>query len=214
MSCTEPNQTQNEDQKIERVEQLQETKSSSDSRKVILFFGNSLTAGYGLDPAESFTTLIQNRIDSLNLPYTVVNAGLSGETTAGGAGRIDWVLNQQVDIFVLELGGNDMLRGLSIDETEKNLRVILDAVGEKKPEAEVVVAGMQAPPNMGADYTRRFENIYREIADEYNAALIPSFLQGVGGIKSLNLPDGIHPNADGQKIVRETVWAVLKDLLE
>ncbi len=186
---------------------------SSEIKKVILFFGNSLTAGYGLEPGESFPSLIQDRLDSLGLPYDVVNAGLSGETTAGGAGRIDWILEQPIDLFVLELGGNDMLRGLDVGETEKNLRAILDKVRKKNPNIPVIIAGMKAPPNMGQAYTSQFEGIYPRLAREYNAGLIPFFLEGVGGIDSLNLADGIHPNAAGQKIVRDNVWSALKEYL-
>lgn len=190
-----------------------ETSNASERKQVILFFGNSLTAGYGLQPGESFPSLIQDRLDSIGLGYDVVNAGLSGETTAGGLGRIDWILEQPVDLFVLELGGNDMLRGLDVGETEKNLRAILERVREKYPDIPIIIAGMKAPPNMGPEYTKQFESIYPRLADQYNAGLIPFFLEGVGGIDSLNLPDGIHPNAAGQKIVRENVWSVLAEYL-
>ena len=182
-------------------------------KKVILFFGNSLTAGYGLETGEAFPSLIQDRLDSLDLAYEVINAGLSGETTAGGAGRIDWILEQPVDIFVLELGGNDMLRGLDVGETEKNLHGILETVKGKYPDIPIIIAGMKAPPNMGQEYTRQFEGIYPRLAKEFTAGLIPFFLEGVGGIDSLNLADGIHPNAKGQKIVRENVWSVLENYL-
>lgn len=182
--------------------------------KVILIFGNSLTAGYGLEEHESFPSLIQKRIDSLALNYTVVNAGLSGETTAGGNGRIDWVLKQPVDVFVLELGGNDVLRGLDLGQTEKNLRAILTKVRKLHPEIPIILAGMQAPPNMGEEYTTQFASIYPKLANEYDAGLIPFLLDGVAGNPGLNLPDGIHPNAKGQKIVVENVWVVLKSYLK
>jgi len=182
------------------------------SKKSILFFGDSLTAGFGLDEEESFPSLIQERIDSLGLPYVVTNGGLSGETTAGGKGRIDWVLKSPVDIFVLELGANDMLRGLDIKETEKNLRAILDQVKETYPEAQLIVAGMQAPPNMGKNYTSKFQSIFLELAKEYDAGLIPFLLAGLEG-KGMDIGDGKHPNAEGQKVVRETVWKVLKGYL-
>lgn len=182
-------------------------------KKTILFFGNSLTAGYGLDESESFPSLIQNRIDSLGLPYMVVNAGLSGETTSGGKNRIEWVLKQKVDVFVLELGANDVLRGLDLKETEANLSAILDKVRSTYPDAKLVLAGMQAPPNMGNDYTRRFSNIFPRLAKEYNAGLIPFLLDGVASIPSLNLADGKHPNAEGQKIVRDNVWEVLEGVM-
>jgi acyl-CoA thioesterase-1 len=183
------------------------------ARKYILCFGNSLTAGYGLEEEESFPSLIQQRIDSLGLPYQVINAGLSGETSAGGLGRIDWVLRQQIDVFVLELGPNDVLRGLDLDATEKNLRGILDRVLSKYPDIPIVIAGMEAPPNMGEAYTTQFRGIYRKLATDYKARLIPFLLEGVGGKPELNLPDRMHPNAEGQKIVRENVWIILKDVL-
>ncbi len=181
--------------------------------KVILFFGNSLTAGYGLDQDQSFPSLVQDRIHEKGLKYTVVNAGLSGETTAGGKERIDWVLRQKVDIFILELGGNDMLRGLNVKATEENLRAIIDRVRAKYPNIPIILAGMQAPPNMGADYTNTFGGIYPKLAKEYDAGLIPFLLDGVAQVKTLNLPDGIHPNAEGQKIVLENVWRVLEAYL-
>lgn len=188
------------------------TTQKSDT-KYILFFGNSLTAGYGLDENESFTALIQQRLDSLKMPYTAINAGLSGETTSGGKNRIDWVLKQKVDVFVLELGANDVLRGLDLKETESNLRAILDKVKTSNPDVKLVLAGMEAPSNMGNDYTRQFAAIYPKLAKEYNAALIPFLLDKVAMVPSLNLQDGKHPNAAGQYIVRENVWSVLKDVL-
>ncbi len=181
--------------------------------KHILFFGNSLTAGYGLDENQAFPALIQQRLDSLGLKYVVINAGLSGETTSGGKNRIDWVLKQKVDIFVLELGANDVLRGLDLKETEANLRSILDKVKASNPNVKLILAGMQAPPNMGNDYTKQFATIYPKLAKTYNAALIPFLLQGVAAIPALNLEDGKHPNAAGQYIVRENVWKVLSTTL-
>ncbi len=182
-------------------------------KKAILFFGDSLTAGYGLDEDASFPSLIQDRIDSLRLDYTVINGGLSGETSAGGKGRIDWVLKNPIDIFVLELGANDVLRGLNLKETDQNLRAILDTVRSKHPDIPLLIAGMQAPPNMGAQYIRQFENIFISIAKDYQAGLIPFLLEGVAGIRELNLPDGKHPNKKGQHIVKENVWKILKPYL-
>ena len=213
-ACTQKQEkTEVVDSEEKKSTQAIDESTSVDDKKYILFFGNSLTAGYGLKEEESFPSLIQERIDSLGLNYTVINAGLSGETTAGGEGRIDWVLRQPIDVFVLELGGNDVLRGLDIEDTERNLKSILDRVKAKYPEIPIVVAGMQSPPNMGPDYTNRFNGIYPKLAEEYNAALIPFLLDGVGGIPALNLPDRIHPNAEGQKIVRDNVWTVLKEVL-
>ena len=195
-----------------KVETLS-TEREKSGKKRIMFFGNSLTAGYGLEEGEDFPSLLRNRIDSLGLDYEVINAGLSGETTSNGLERISWVLREPVDIFVLELGANDMLRGTSVDATGENLKSILDVVNEKSPEAKIVVAGMQAPPNMGADYVNVFNNIFPTLAREYNAGLIPFFLEGVAGIEELNLPDKKHPNIEGQKVVAENVWEVIKPLL-
>ena len=182
------------------------------AQKQIVFFGNSITAGYGLDPSEAFTTLIQQRMDSLKLPYRVVNAGLSGETSAGGLSRIDWVLHQPVDVFVLELGGNDGLRGISLDGTLKNLQAIIDKVKQKYVTSKVVIAGMEIPPNLGVSYAKQFHNLFPQLAKKNNAYLIPFLLEGVGGVDSLNQRDGIHPNATGEKIVGENAWKVLKEI--
>lgn len=181
-------------------------------RKNILFYGNSLTAAYQLSPEQGFTALIQRKIDSLDLPYTCINAGLSGETTADGVSRIDWVLQQPVHVFVLELGGNDALRGLPLSETKKNLQTIINKVKAKYPDCKIVIAGMMAPPNLGS-YAGDFRKIFPAIAKANHAALIPFLLEGVGGIPALNLEDGIHPNVEGHKIVAATVWKTLQPLL-
>ena len=182
-------------------------------KKVILFYGNSLTAGYGVEPSEAFPALVEEKVDSAGLNYTVVNAGLSGETTAGGKSRIGWVMRQPVSVFVLELGGNDGLRGLPLKQTRQNLQAIIDTVRQKSPDAKIVLAGMQIPPNLGTDYTREFRDLFKEVADRNNAVLIPFLLENVGGIAKLNQPDGIHPTPAGHKIVANTVWGVLKPLL-
>lgn len=183
--------------------------------KTILFFGDSLTAGYGLDDpaAESFPGIIQSRIDSAGLPYRVVNAGLSGETTAGGLRRVDWILRQPVHIFVLGLGGNDGLRGVPVSASKANLRGIIEKVRTRNPDVTIVLAGMQMPRSLGPDYTRDFAGMYPEIADSMNATLVPFLLEGVGGDRSLNLPDGIHPNVEGHRKVAGVVWEVLQPLL-
>lgn len=187
--------------------------TAEEDTKTILFFGNSLSAGYGLDISEAFPALIQEKIDSLGLPYTVINAGLSGETTASGSSRVEWVLRDPVDIFVLELGGNDGLRGISTEETRKNLIEIIEKVRGTNPDVKIILAGMQIPPNMGEEYTSRFKVIFPELAEQKNTALIPFLLKNVGGIPDLNLPDGIHPTAEGHKIVAENIWEVLQPLL-
>lgn len=183
------------------------------ARKTIVFFGNSITAGYGLDMSEAFPARIQDKIDSMSLPYTVVNAGVSGETSSGGNSRIDWILKQPMDIFVLELGGNDGLRGIPISETRKNLQSIIDKVKEKNPGVKIVLAGMQIPPNMGRRYTTEFRNMYPELARKNNTALVPFILEGVGGKAEMNLEDGIHPSAAGHRILANNVWIVLQEML-
>ncbi len=181
--------------------------------KTIVFFGNSLTAAYGLDPSQGFVGLIGQRIDSLGLEYKVVNAGLSGETSAGGNSRIDWILKQKIDVFVLELGANDGLRGTSTAETYKNLNAIIGKVKTKYPEAKIVICAMEALPNMGEKFTLEFRAIFANLAKENNATLIPFFLSNVGGIPELNQADGIHPTAKGHQIVTENIWAVLKGVI-
>lgn len=186
---------------------------AQENQKLILFFGNSLTAGMGLDTNQAFPALIQDKIDETGKPFRVVNAGLSGETSAGGLNRIDWVLNQRVDVFVLELGANDGLRGLPLESTRDNLQGIIDKVKAKYPQVKIIVAGMMVPPNMGEDYSDEFVKIYPDLANRNSGKLIPFLLEGVAGNPDLNLPDGIHPNVEGQKIVAENVWKVLKLML-
>ena len=186
---------------------------TTETPKVILFFGDSLTAGYGLSVDEAFPALIQQRFATTGRKAKVINAGLSGETTAGGLSRIDWALRQPVDVFVLELGANDGLRGLPLDQTQKNLQAIIDKVRAKNPKTKIVIAGMMVPPNMGPDYSTRFSKIFPELAKKNNATLIPFLLQDVAGNEKLNLADGIHPNPQGHKIVAENVYKVLTPLL-
>ncbi|MGV3602934.1 MAG: arylesterase [Dyadobacter fermentans] len=189
-------------------------KATPAKKKTIVFFGNSLTAGYGLDdPSQAFTGLIQKRIDSLGLNYKVINAGVSGETTSGGNSRIDWLLKQPLDVFVLELGGNDGLRGIPVSETKKNLQEILDKVKAKYPDAKRVLAGMQIPPNMGQKYATEFKEVYADLAEKNDVTLIPFLLEGVGGESKLNQSDGIHPTAEGHKILADNVWIRIKDIL-
>jgi len=183
-------------------------------RKTILFFGNSLTAGYGIEPTDAFPALIQKKLDSTGLPYTVINGGVSGETSAGGNQRIDFVLKQQaVDVFVLELGANDGLRGTPLAETRKNLQSIIDKVKTRYPNAKLVIAGMQLPPNLGQSYTSEFRNLFPELAKKNNMTLIPFLLENVAAQADLNLEDGIHPTAEGHKVVAENVWRAIKDIL-
>jgi len=181
--------------------------------KTIVFFGNSLTAGYGVEPDQAFPALIQRKIDSFQLPYKVVNAGVSGETSSGGKGRIDWILRTPPDVFVLELGANDGLRGIPMAETRKNLQDIIDKVKSSNPNVKIVIAGMMLPPNMGAKYTSEFREIFPALAKENNATLIPFLLQGVGGEARLNQQDGIHPTPEGHEIVANNVWEVMQKML-
>jgi acyl-CoA thioesterase-1 len=184
--------------------------SPAKEKKTILFFGNSLTAGYGVDPSEAYPALIQDKIDSLDLNYKVINAGVSGETTSDGNSRIDWILKQPIDIFVLELGGNDGLRGIPLTETKTNLQSIIDKVKAKYLNVKIILEGMQIPPNMGPAYTSKFREIYPAVASKNHIDLVPFLLKGVGGDPKLNQRDGIHPTAEGHKIVAENVWEILK----
>jgi acyl-CoA thioesterase-1 len=185
----------------------------NDTPKTILFLGDSITAGYGIDENQAFPALIDAMIKAAGKNYRAVNAGLSGETSSGGLRRIGWLLRSPVDILVLELGANDGLRGIDLSVTEKNLQGIIDQTKAKYPNVKVVIAGMQVPPNLGEQYTTRFREIFPKLARQNNAALIPFILEGVAGEPSLNLPDGIHPTAEGHRILAENVWVVLKNLL-
>lgn len=190
------------------------TPAKSNPEKTILFFGNSLTAGYGIDPEDAFAGLVQNRLDSLGKAYKVINGGLSGETTAGGLSRLDWFLEEEPYLFILELGGNDGLRGIQLSETKSNLLSIIDKVKSKYPNTKIILAGMQIPPNMGQEYTDEFKAIYPAVAKEKEVTLIPFLLEGVAGNPELNLPDGIHPTEAGHQIVFETIWPYLEMMLD
>ena len=181
--------------------------------KVILFFGDSLTAGYGLSTEEAFPALLEKDLNKTDKKVKVVNAGLSGETSAGGLSRIDWILRQPVDIFVLELGANDGLRGLPIEQTRQNLQSIINKVKAKNPNCKIVLAGMMVPPNMGKQYTDEFRNIYPDLARKNNATLIPFILDGVAGIEKLNQADGIHPTPEGHKIIATNLKKVFEKLI-
>jgi len=181
--------------------------------KIILVLGDSIAAGYGIDVTQAFPARIQEKIDAKGWNFKVVNAGQSGDTSAGGLGRMDWLLKNRVDVLVLELGANDGLRGVAAEVTKKNLQAIVDRTKAKYPKAKIVVAGMKVPPNMGRDYGRRFESIFPDLAKRNNAALVPFILDDVGGVEKLNLPDGIHPTAKGHEIVADNVWKVLEPTL-
>ncbi len=211
LSCGDRTNQNERSSSIDEVENRVETTTETG---LIMFYGTSLTAGLGLEQEQAYPALIQKKIDSLDLPYQVVNAGLSGETTAGGRSRLDWVLNQDVDVFVLELGANDGLRGVPVEESKRNLQAIIDAVKENNPDVKIIIAGMQMPPNFGREYTQNFSNMFPELAEENDALLIPFLLENVGGVPELNQRDGIHPTAEGQRIMAETVWNVLEPELQ
>jgi acyl-CoA thioesterase-1 len=181
--------------------------------RVVLFLGDSITAGYGLDVSQSYPALIQEKIDTKGWPFKAVNAGQSGDTSATGLERLDWLLRNKVDVLVLELGGNDGLRGLPVEGTRKNLQAIIDRTRAKYPAVQIVVAGMKVPPNMGSQYSQSFEAIYPELAKKNKAVLIPFILEGVGGVAALNFPDRIHPTAKGHEMIAETVWKALEPVL-
>jgi acyl-CoA thioesterase I len=207
-SCTQP-----ENNSTTKAREQESSPTPTENKKTIVFYGNSITAGYGLDPSDAFPALIQQKIDSMELPYTVVNAGVSGETSTSGNGRIDWILKQPLDILVLELGANDGLRGIPLTETKKSLQQIIDKVKKTYPAATIILAGMQIPPNMGQTYTTQFRNLFPDLAKTNDIKLIPFLLEGVGGERQFNQNDGIHPNEAGAKIVAENVWPVLYPLL-
>ncbi|MDX1740622.1 MAG: arylesterase [Rhodothermales bacterium] len=179
----------------------------------ILVLGNSITAGYGLPPEQAFPALLQARIDAAGYNYEVVNAGLSGETTAGGRRRIEWLLRRDAEVLVIELGGNDGLRGTDPSSMSDNLLAIIETARASNPEMRIVLGGMRMPMNMGGAYREEFESVYPEVADQTDVVLIPHILEGVGGVPSMNQPDGIHPTAEGQEIIAETVWQYLEPLL-
>jgi len=185
----------------------------SDAERTILFFGDSITAGYGIAKEDAFPALIQHKIDSLGWNFEVINGGLSGETSAGGLRRIDWLMQNKVDVLVLELGGNDGLRGIDPAETNRNLSAIIQKARQNNPDIKIILAGMQVPPNLGEQYVSAFRQIYPTVAKQKNVELIPFILKGVGGVDSLNQDDGIHPTEEGHKIIAETVWEQLKPLL-
>ena len=182
-------------------------------RRTVVVLGDSLAAGYGLDPEESYPALLQGMAMRAGLEVSVINAGVSGDTTAGGLRRLDWLLKRPVDVLVLALGGNDGLRGIPAAVTRTNLQAIIERTKQRYPGAKVVLAGMQMPPNMGEEYRQSFARIFPEVAKGSGAVLVPFLLEGVGGRPELNQPDQIHPTAEGQKILAQNVWKVLRPVL-
>jgi acyl-CoA thioesterase-1 len=187
--------------------------AAAPSPQTVLFLGDSITAGYGLELSQAYPALIEQRIKKEGLNFKVINAGQSGDTSAGGLARMDWLLKNKIDVLVLELGGNDGLRGLPVEVIRKNLQAIIDRARKQYPQIRIVVAGMKMPPNMGGQYSREFEAMFAALAKKNNAALIPFILEGVGGVRQMNLPDGIHPTASGHEILAENVWAILAPVL-
>jgi acyl-CoA thioesterase-1 len=181
--------------------------------KAVVFLGDSLTAGFGLEPSAAFPALIAEKVRAAGLPFEVQNAGLSGDTSAGALRRIDWLLQRPIDVLVIELGGNDGLRGLTVESLKTNLQKLIDKAKAKNPTLKIVLAGMQIPPNLGAEYAADFARVFAELARENNAVLIPFLLQGVGGHRDLNQPDMIHPTAAGHRIIAELVWRTLEPIL-
>ncbi|MEM6768597.1 MAG: arylesterase [Bacteroidota bacterium] len=215
-SCAAPSENQERTVHTPEVGKVSQEGPALPEENVILFFGNSLTAGYGLELSEAFPALIQERLDGMGLSYDVRNSGVSGETTAGGKNRLEFVLgtlNQPLDIFVLELGANDGLRGIDLKETRKNLQEIINKVRSAYPEVKVILCGMEVPPNMGEDYIQEFRAIYPDLATLNQVELVPFLLDGVAGNPELNLPDGIHPTPEGHQIVADNVWEVMQSMI-
>lgn len=186
---------------------------TANSPGTVLILGDSLAAGHGVDPSDAFPALLQQKIDADSLPFEVVNAGVSGDTSAGGLRRINWLLRRRVDVLVLELGGNDGLRGIQVESTRTNLQEIVDRVRAKNPRMKLIVAGMRMPENMGANYVEQFRATFPKLAEANRGVLIPFLLEGVAGDPKLSQADLIHPNAAGHRIVAANVWSYLKPIL-
>lgn len=182
-------------------------------RRTIVFAGTSLTAGMGLDPDSAYPLHVQRMIDSARLDYRVVNAGVSGETSSALLRRLDWLLRQEIDVFVIETGANDGLRGIPVATMQRNIAQIIDRVRAERPDARILLVQMEAPPNMGAVYTREFRDAFADVAREKDVPLLPFLLDGVAGNRELNQGDGIHPNYEGSRLVAANVWRGLRPLL-
>ena len=192
---------------------LPDARAAETPAKSLVFLGDSLTAGFGVQPTEAFPALIAEKIRATNLPFEVQNAGLSGDTSAGGLRRIDWVLQRPIDVLFIELGANDGLRGLDLKSMKANLQAIIDKAKAKNPSVKIILAGMQVPPNLGPEYAAGFRSVFADLARENNATLIPFLLEGVGGQRELNQPDLIHPNPAGHRIIADLVWRTLEPIL-
>lgn len=192
---------------------LTTTSFAAPAERTVLFFGDSITAGFGVEPDEAYPALIQKKIAARKWPVRTMNAGLSGDTTAAGVERLRWALRQKVDVLVLALGGNDGLRGIPPETTKENLQKMIDLARATQPGITILVAGMKMPPNYGKSFTDRFARIFPELAKRNQIVLIPFLLEGVGGVSKLNLPDRIHPTAEGHKIIAENIWKTLEGVL-
>jgi acyl-CoA thioesterase-1 len=188
--------------------------AGNEPSKAVLILGDSLTAGFGVDPDEAFPALLQEKVREAGMPFKTVNGGVSGDTSAGGLRRINWLLRRPIDVLVIALGGNDGLRGIDPGTLRTNLQQIVDRTRSKYPRARVVVAGMRMPDNLGEEFTRDFAKVYRQVAGDSEATLIPFLLEGVGGEPSLNQPDMIHPNAAGHRAIANHVWPLLRPVME
>jgi acyl-CoA thioesterase-1 len=186
----------------------------AETRKTVVVLGDSMAAGYGVEPAQAYPALLQEKINAAGLPFAIVDAGVSGDTTADGLGRMDWLLQRKMDVLIVELGGNDGLRGIPTATIQSNLQAIIDHARKRYPAIKIVITGMKMPANLGPDYAEAFAKVFPELARKNRAALVPFLLEGVGGDASLNQADGIHPTPEGHKIVAQNVWKVLKPILE
>ncbi len=186
---------------------------AAENKRSLVFLGDSIAAGLGVAETEAYPVLIEQKIEEAKLPWEVVNAGVSGDTTAGGLRRLDWLLQRKIDLLVIALGGNDGLRGLAPEVTQANLQEMIDKVKAKSPETVIVIAGMRMPPNLGSDYAARFEQVFSAVAAKNKLPVIPFLLEGVGGHRELNQADQIHPNAAGHKMIADLVWQNLLPLL-
>ena len=214
ISCTDTSESSQ--RAVNTTEEEVDALVGISDERVILFFGNSLTAGYGVELSEAFPALIQEKLDEMGESYDVRNSGVSGETTTSGKNRLEFVLgtlNQPLDIFVLELGANDGLRGIDLKETRRNLQEIIDIVRSSHPDVKILICGMEVPPNMGEAYIQEFRSIFPDLATLNQVELVPFLLDGVAGESELNLPDGIHPTPEGHGIVAENVWAIMKSMI-
>lgn len=191
-----------------------QTVAAAAARKTVVVLGDSLAAGYGVDPEEAYPALLQEKINAAGLPFKIVPAGVSGDTTADGLSRLDWLLKRKVDVLIVELGGNDGLRGIPVAVIRSNLQAIIDRAQKKYPDIKIIIAGMRMPANLGPDYVDAYAKVFLEVARKNHAALVPFLLEGVGGEVTLNQADGIHPTPEGHKIVAENVWKVLKPVLD